>query len=62
MCAAAGVAGPDADRDAAIDADFLARPALDRQVQRVAAAKHLPASTLVRSWILERLDREQSSR
>lgn len=28
------------------------------RVQRVADAKHLPASTLVRSWILERLDHE----
>jgi len=31
------------------------------QVQRVADAKHLPASTLVRSWILERLDQEKSA-
>lgn len=31
----------------------------EAEVQRVAAAKHLPASTLVRSWILERLDRER---
>ena len=31
------------------------------EVQKVAAAKHLPASTLVRSWILERLDRERSA-
>ena len=31
------------------------------EVQRVAAPKHLPASTLVRSWILERLDRERSA-
>jgi hypothetical protein len=31
------------------------------EVQRVAAAKHLPASTLVRSWILERLDRERTA-
>lgn len=30
-------------------------------VQRVADARHLPASTLVRSWILERLDRERSA-
>jgi pimeloyl-ACP methyl ester carboxylesterase len=30
----------------------------EAEVQRVAAAKHLPASTLVRSWILERLDRD----
>lgn len=28
------------------------------RVQSVADAKHLPASTLVRSWILERLDQE----
>jgi hypothetical protein len=32
----------------------------EAEVQRVAAARHLPASTLVRSWILERLDRERS--
>ena len=31
------------------------------RVQRVADAKHLPASTLVRSWILERLDQEKSA-
>lgn len=30
-------------------------------VQRVADAAHLPASTLVRSWILARLDQEQQS-
>ncbi len=33
----------------------------EADVQRVAADKHLPASTLVRSWILERLDRERSA-
>ena len=33
----------------------------EAEVQRVAAAKHLPASTLVRSWILERLDSERSA-
>ncbi len=33
----------------------------EAEVQRVADAKHLPASTLVRSWILERLDRERSA-
>ncbi len=33
----------------------------EAEVQKVAAAKHLPASTLVRSWILERLDRERSA-
>jgi hypothetical protein len=31
------------------------------RVQRVADSKHLPASTLVRSWILERLDQENSA-
>lgn len=30
------------------------------KVQSVADAKHLPASTLVRSWILERLDQESA--
>ena len=30
-------------------------------VQRVADAAHLPPSTLVRSWILARLDEEQSA-
>jgi len=29
------------------------------RVSEVASAKHLPASTLVRSWILERLDEER---
>ncbi|MEO7422201.1 MAG: hypothetical protein ABIU87_07390 [Ornithinibacter sp.] len=33
----------------------------EAEVQRVASEKHLPASTLVRSWILERLDRERSA-
>ena len=28
------------------------------RVQRLADARHLPASTLVRSWLLERLDQE----
>ena len=31
----------------------------EAEVQRVAASKHLPPSTLVRSWILERLDQER---
>ena len=31
------------------------------EVQRVADAQHLPASTLVRAWILERLERERSA-
>lgn len=30
-------------------------------VQRVAAAAHLPPATLVRSWILARLDEERSA-
>ena len=30
-------------------------------IRRVAEAKHLPASTLVRAWILERLDSERSA-
>ncbi|GAA1373240.1 hypothetical protein [Luteococcus sanguinis] len=29
------------------------------RVEAVAAARHLPASTLVRSWILDRLDTEK---
>lgn len=29
------------------------------ELRRVADTKHLPASTLVRSWILERLDHER---
>jgi hypothetical protein len=33
----------------------------EAEVLKVAAAKHLPASTLVRSWILERLDQERSA-
>ncbi|WP_152352717.1 CopG family transcriptional regulator [Brachybacterium subflavum] len=31
------------------------------EVQRIAAARHLPPSTLVRSWILERLEVEQKA-
>ena len=33
----------------------------EAEVHRFAAAKHIPASTLVGSWILERLDREHSA-
>lgn len=32
------------------------------QIQKLAESKHLPPSTLVRSWILERLDLERSLR
>jgi hypothetical protein len=31
------------------------------EVQRVADSAHLPASTLVRSWILARLEQERSA-
>lgn len=31
------------------------------QVQQVSDAKHLPASTLVRSWILDRLNQEKTA-
>lgn len=34
-------------------------PAEHAMVQQVADAKHLPASTLVRSWILEQLNHER---
>ena len=33
-------------------------PEESNAIQRVADARHLPASTLVRSWILDRLERE----
>lgn len=33
----------------------------ENEIQKLAQSKHLPASTLVRSWILERLELEQSS-
>lgn len=33
----------------------------EAEILRVAAARNLPASTLVRSWILERLDQERSA-
>ena len=36
-----------------LSADELAR------VQELADARHLPASTLVRSWILDQLDKER---
>lgn len=32
----------------------------EARIQEVADARHLPASTLVRSWILERLDQERT--
>lgn len=40
---------------------YSVRLSADEQerVERVARQKHLPASTLVRSWILERLDEER---
>lgn len=31
------------------------------EVEAAAEARHLPASTLVRSWILDRLEREKSA-
>ena len=34
----------------------------ENEIQKLAQSKHLPASTLVRSWILERIELEQSSR
>jgi hypothetical protein len=33
----------------------------EAEIERVAEAKQLPASELVRSWILERLDQERST-
>lgn len=36
-------------------------PEEQARVQQLADAKHLPASTLVRSWILERLDQERTA-
>lgn len=40
---------------------YSVRLSADEQdkVRRVAEAKHLPASTLLRAWILERLDTER---
>jgi hypothetical protein len=36
-------------------------PEEQSRVQHMADSKHLPASTLVRSWILERLDQEKTA-
>ncbi|MGC3995107.1 MAG: DUF6290 family protein [Propionicimonas sp.] len=36
-------------------------PAESNAIQKIADARHLPASTLVRSWILDRLEQEQSA-
>jgi hypothetical protein len=36
-------------------------PAESNAIQRIADSKHLPASTLVRAWILDRLDQEQAA-
>lgn len=36
-------------------------PAESNAIQKIADSKHLPASTLVRAWILDRLEQEQSS-
>lgn len=44
-----------------LDGDLRLSAEEEAEVQRVASARHLPASTLVRSWILERLDRERSA-
>jgi hypothetical protein len=35
-------------------------PAESNAIQKIADSKHLPASTLVRAWILDRLEQEQS--
>lgn len=45
------------------DTVYSVRLSADEQAElrRVAEARHLPPSTLVRSWILERLDRERSA-
>lgn len=34
-------------------------PAESNAIQQIADRKHLPASTLVRAWILDRLEQEQ---
>jgi hypothetical protein len=34
----------------------------EEQIQELAESKHLPASTLMRSWILEGLDFKQAAR
>lgn len=36
-------------------------PAESNAIQKIADARHLPASTLVRAWILDRLEQEQSA-
>jgi len=35
-------------------------PQESNAIQRIADARHLPASTLVRAWILDRLEQEQA--
>ncbi|MCC6498188.1 MAG: hypothetical protein IT193_18220 [Propionibacteriaceae bacterium] len=35
-------------------------PQESNSIQKIADARHLPASTLVRSWILDRLELEQN--
>ena len=34
-------------------------PQESNAIQKIADSRHLPASTLVRSWILDRLEQEQ---
>jgi len=34
-------------------------PQESNAIQKIADARHLPASTLVRAWILDRLEQEQ---
>lgn len=36
-------------------------PQENNAIQKIADLKHLPASTLVRAWILDRLEQEQAA-
>lgn len=57
----AGAAGARPNRQRSQVYSVRLSPQEQDDLRRLAEAKHLPASTLVRSWILERLDTERSA-
>ncbi len=55
-----GAAHPTKPQQGVLDSPELSEEEQAR-VEQVADAKHLPASTLVRSWILDRLNQEETA-
>jgi uncharacterized protein DUF6290 len=52
---------PEAHRKRSLVYSVRLSPAESNAIQAVADARHLPASTLVRSWILDRLEQERGA-